>query len=275
MNVDKIVAKIVSAYRDERDLMRAKISLGNQLAAHVRRHCTNVQCKGEACYKTKRTLCKEDKALADAVEKRIKKTVLSGKWNKPLKPELGELVEDLAILIHPVAGHLAVMHKKTEVLMNTRRKEIENLVSELPLGPWIEGICGLGLFGVGQLIAEAGRDISKYGSVRCLWKRMGVGRTFIDGEWVNQRRSKNAEQALAHGYSPQRRQVLYSIGDALIKQQNLYREAYLEYKVKHAAQHPEGKPGWHDNHAQRLMVKDLLKDFYVEWAKCLEMKEAA
>ncbi len=273
MNVDKIVAKIVSAYRDERDLMRAKISLGNRLASHVRRHCTNVHCKGEACYKTKRTLCKEDKALADAVEKRIKQTALIKP--KPLRPELGEMVEDLAILIHPVAGHLAVMHKQTEILMNARRKEIEGYVAELPLGPWIEGICGLGLFGVGQLIAEAGRDLRSYGSVRCLWKRMGVGRTLIKGEWVNQKRDKNAENALAHGYRPDRRKALYSIGDALIKKQNIYRDSYLEYKAKHAAQHPDGKPKWHDLHAQRLMVKDLLKDFYVEWTKCLEMQEAA
>ena len=269
MNVDRNIARIVALHRDERDLMRAKIALGNQFSSHIRRHCANVYCGGADCFKTKRTLCKKDEELSHAVEKRIKKAVAL-RGAVPLDENSIDKIEVIARTVFFVGGHLAQMAKQTEKLMNTRRKSIEDEVAQLPIANWIADISGLGLLGAGQIIAEAGRDLREYYCVRALWKRMGVGRTLLtNGEWANQKRTKNKEDAIRHGYNPIRHSIIYSIGASLMKKQNKYREAYLEYKAQHLAKHPEGKPCWHDNHAQRLMVKDLLADFYVEWKRAV------
>jgi len=276
MKVDTTIEHIVAIYRDERDLLRAKVALGNQFASHIRRHCTDVLCKKTECFKTKRTLCPKDKALCDDVQKRIRKaTALRGA--KPLDPNSIDRVEVISRTVFEVGGHLASTSKQTEKLVNERRKKIEGEVAQLPIADFVASIPGLGLFGMGQIIAEAGRDLRRYRCVRALWKRMGVGRTQLsNGEWANQRRTKNKEDAIAHGYNPTRHAVIHNIGACVIRKKNSrYYDDYLVYKAAHAAKHPEGKPKWHDNHARRLMVKDLLADVYVEWKRVMDEAEAA
>lgn len=100
------------------------------------------------------------------------------------------------------------------------------LARQLPLYRYfVEPINGLGPLGFAQILGEAG-DLTTYSNPAKLWKRMGVA--VINGQ--RQRRVTGAE-ALEHGYSPQRRSILWNIGDALLKKQNVYKDVYDARKV--------------------------------------------
>ena len=148
-----------------------------------------------------------------------------------------------------------------------RRKENERearkLAVLLPVWKWAEGVSGFGSLGLAQIVGEAG-DLSAYSDKSKLWKRMGLA--VIDGQ--RQRRVKGAD-ALRHGYSPERRAIMFCIGDSLIKKQGPYREIYLQRKEYEQAKlpEPEGfKMVWH-RRAQRYMEKWLLRDLWREWGK--------
>lgn len=137
-------------------------------------------------------------------------------------------------------------------------KRIEKLAVSLPIYEWVKGISGFGAGNLGRLIGEAG-DIGSYKNPSCLWKRMGMA--CIDGQ--RQRKLKDEDLALLHGYSPQRRASAFVISECMIKKKNRYRVVYDERKaLKMAA-------GWTKNHAHkegmRFMVKRVLRDLYNEW----------
>lgn len=106
---------------------------------------------------------------------------------------------------------------------------------------------------------EAG-DFSNYDNPAKLWKRMGVA--VINGE--RQRKVSGAE-ALDHGYSPQRRSIVYVIGDAIIKAGFVYADLYRERKAAEEQKLPDSSKGhWH-NRAKRCMEKRLLRDMWRAW----------
>lgn len=90
-------------------------------------------------------------------------------------------------------------------------KTLAKAVRVLPVYPWAKAVYGLGDLGFASLIGEAG-DIGAYRTVSGLWKRMGLA--VIGAE--RQRRKSDAEEALAHGYSPRRRSIMWNIGNGLI-----------------------------------------------------------
>lgn len=138
-------------------------------------------------------------------------------------------------------------------------RSMAKLAKRLPVYPFVENINGFGAIGLAQIIGEAG-DLSNYANPAKLWKRMGLA--VINGK--SQRRVGGAE-ALEHGYSPQRRSIMYCIGDSMIKKQNAYRELYLARKVIEEQKMPEGtKLHWH-RRAQRYMEKRLLRDLWRAW----------
>lgn len=90
-------------------------------------------------------------------------------------------------------------------------RHLEKLAKRLPIAPFIAGVRGVGLGSLAAIVGEAG-DLSAYRTVSGVWKRLGLA--VIDGE--RQRKCVDAEKALAHGYAPERRSIMWNVGNGLI-----------------------------------------------------------
>lgn len=115
-------------------------------------------------------------------------------------------------------------------IITAQKKEAERpmlrLAKELPCYDWMLEQHGFGALGFAQIVAECG-DLSRYYSVKCLYKRMGVG--LVDGQ--RQRKVKDAALAKRMGYNPRRRSMLHNIGESIVKAGGPWREVYDERKA--------------------------------------------
>lgn len=190
-------------HRRRVDLMRASTKLTLQIKAVARRMCDGD--KTEANTK-----------LLPALE---------GKGDHPKALVLAAWVQPLL-----ESRALIETHRKAE------EKTLEKLAKSLPIAEWVDQQKGLGHLSVGGVIGELG-DLNDYTNPAKIWKRMGLA--VINGG--RQRKVANAEEALLHGYSPQRRSMMWNIGAALIKQQGPWRELYLHrLAVEHQKALDEG-----------------------------------
>lgn len=178
------------------------------------------------------------------------------------------------------------------VAENEKVRLLEKIAKTLPIWTeWASDVRGLGAKGVGSMIGEAG-DIGAYRSEAALWKCMGVG--VIDG--IAQGKLGNgatADDWIMHGYNRKRRSVMFTIGDAMVKQGDKYREIYLWRKEverqKAAAMGLTVKPaakikarerdacisdGHIHRRAQRYMEKKLLRAIYRQWKRTMVAKTA-
>jgi len=106
-------------------------------------------------------------------------------------------------------------------------RELERLAKTLPVWPWIESVRGIGPLALAQIVGCTG-DLSNYANPAKVWKRMGLG--LVNGE--RQRKvATDPELATLHGYSPERRSVMFVIGDSIVKQGDAYRQVYLDRLV--------------------------------------------
>lgn len=124
-------------------------------------------------------------------------------------------------------------------LLNAERlqteKMLEKLAKQLPVWPWVEAVRGFGPLSLAAIVGEAG-DLGNYAGPAKLWKRMGLA--VING---GRQRCVSGADAIVHGYSPQRRSMVWNIGECLIKQQGEYREIYLARIVTEVEKaHAEG-----------------------------------
>lgn len=202
-----------------------------------------LQCKA-IC----RRLCAGDKDEADKLFSCIEK----GKGEHPQ-------------LLH-AAGYLMGMLAARAMLAKERKipeKAMAKLAMELPVWPFVDAICGFGAMGLAQIVGECG-DLGAYANPAKVWKRMGLA--VFNGK--SQRRVAGAE-AIEQGYSPERRAIMFCIGDSLLKKQNCYRELYLERKVYEAGKLAEREDVpvklLAHRRAQRYAEKRLLRDLWRAW----------
>lgn len=156
-------------------------------------------------------------------------------------------------------------------------KQMVRLAKKLPIAKWADGVRGLGAASVAAIVGEAG-DLSVYPTVSGVWKRLGLA--VIEGG--RQRRVANAEAALEHGYSPERRSVVWVMADAMAKHQRTWIDKKTGEVTKPAG--PYGEileaekakalaKGWTplhaENHAKRVMSKAVLRDMTLEWRKAV------
>lgn len=167
-------------------------------------------------------------------------------------------------------------------LIETSRKQVEKRLTEiakqLPTADFIEGVRGVSWLSLAGIVGEAG-NLSKYGNVAKLWKRMGLA--VING---GRQRKVTGDDALLHGYSPTRRSLMWTIGDCIVKAGGPYREIYDKrkaYEIAKAKEHgltvcPAAKipkkdadkyrsDGHIHNRAKRYMEKRLLRDLWRAW----------
>lgn len=162
-------------------------------------------------------------------------------------------------------------------------KMMGKLAKSLPVWEsFAEPINGFGAVGLAIIVAEAG-DLSNYPKKGHLWKRLGLA--VIDGIAQGKLgKGASAAEWIEHGYNPERRSRIFTIGDSLIKKQNAYREIYLDRKayektraemmglqVVPAAKIPAKRAdefmseGHVHRRAQRYMEQRLVRDLWQAW----------
>lgn len=147
-------------------------------------------------------------------------------------------------------------------------KLLSDLAKSLPVAPFIETVPGCGYKGLALIVAETG-DLSNYSNPAKVWKRMGVGLVQHNGENIRQRRAVDAELAIKMGYKPERRAVLYTISESMVKNKDRnpsqYGQRYTDEKAKQIALNPEIRPIQAHLRAKRKMEKLFLKNLWIAW----------
>src|SRR3990167_2425633 len=147
---------------------------------------------------------------------------------------------------------------------NTERR-LATLAGALPAHAWVKTIRGMGILGLAAIVGEAG-DLSLYANPAKLWRRMGLapfqGRALSTWRFNGGLTATDWEEA---GYSPRRRAVMWTIGDAMIKCNGDYRPLYLERKEIERTKAPDAQPIILHRRAQRYMEKRMLRDLWVYW----------
>jgi hypothetical protein len=169
-------------------------------------------------------------------------------------------------------------------------KQLERLSRTLPVYPFIKSTKGMASgTSFASIVGEAG-DIGTYKSVSALWKRFGLA--VISGE--RQCKKSNADAALAHGYNPARRSVMWNVGSALIggmghgprplvgedvstrEDLTVYQKLFvercrIEVTRDETMRRPDtaaGKESYSthaSNRAKRYVEKRFLRDLYLVW----------
>ncbi len=159
-------------------------------------------------------------------------------------------------------------------------KRLCELVKLLPVYGWWCGLRGCSDLGLAGIVGEAG-DLADYSAPGKLWKRFGLapyqGRAYAT--WRT-KGGLSADDWTEAGYSPARRSVIWSVGDAVFKHQSQradketgevtreagpYRVVYDNYKARKTEELPEESKGHIHNMALRYMEKRLLKNLWQAW----------
>jgi hypothetical protein len=188
-------------------------------------------------------------------------------------------------LAHIVFGGAHKLLAARSMIEETRMEyehKIEELAARLPIAKFCATARGFGILSLAQIIGEAG-DIGTYATKERLWKRMGMA--VIGGE---RQQKKAGLAALEHGYAPQRRSLMWVIGDILIKAASpRYKDIYDKRKEYERAKAeaaglkvlPAGDAfarknpdkvrtvGHIHNRAKRFMEKALLEDLWKAWSR--------
>lgn len=229
---DPLICEIVETWRSRQDMVRAQSKTTQQIKAICRRYCAG------------------DKKEADKLYAAIAKG-----------------------MDHPRAASasmactaLFISRQAPEEARKGYEKHLTKLGKQLPIAHMADQIKGIGHLALAKIVGECG-DLSAYKSVAAVWKRAGLA--VVNGE--RQRRKSDAELALLHGYSPERRSTFWNIADALLKAQGKdenagpYRQYYDAEKARQIDK--ECSKAQAHNRAMRHMTKRLLKDLVLEWRR--------
>lgn len=161
-----------------------------------------------------------------------------------------------------IAATVAPLEEALDTLKPFRaevEREMAKIAKTLGMNEFVDSVPGFGYFGLALIVSETG-DLLNYANPGKVWKRLGLA--VFDGK--SQRRVAGAG-AIEQGYSPMRRSLMFTIGDSLIKKQNVYRELYLERKMYERERDPEMSDMHSHRRAQRYMEKRLLKNVWQVW----------
>jgi hypothetical protein len=235
------IATLRELHRKRQDFHRSEKSLTLQIKAICRRLCAGDKDEADKLYAAML------KGAEDA------QAMMAREWTEPF-------IQARAIL--------EMNRKQVE-------KDMERVAKTLPVAKWVEGIKGFGIGSLAAVIGEAG-DLSNYPTHSHLWKRLGLA--VIDG---GRQRMVPGADALAHGYSPSRRSVVWNIGQCVFKAQSPrvdketgevkveageYRKLY-DARKEYEMGRVETKGHAH-NRAMRYMEKKLMRDLWKAWRVC-------
>lgn len=159
-----------------------------------------------------------------------------------------------------IAPLMAAADQLRTHLTATYDKPLARLATHLPVYPWAKAVRGFGDLSLAKIVGEA-HDLSGYPDHSKLWKRMGLA-VMPDG---TRQRKVTGDAALAHGYNPARRSLMFIIGDGLIKQNEPYRDIYRQRKAYELANQPEMIRMVAHMRAHRYMEKRFVRDLWQAW----------
>jgi hypothetical protein len=130
-------------------------------------------------------------------------------------------------------------------------------VRKLPIWTdWAKDVRGMGELSLAGLLGEAKWSFGQFKSVSALWKRMGLA--VFDGK---RQRLVPGEEAIKHGYDPERRAFGYVVSTNLMRSQKDGDKYRAIYDARKAYELGREIPKAHaHNRAVRYMLKELLKD---------------
>jgi hypothetical protein len=148
------------------------------------------------------------------------------------------------------------------------KAEMEELSVALPAWNKLSGFKGFSAFGLAKIVGETG-DLSNYSNPGKVWKRFGLapynGKAMSSWRTRSKQKLSSAEWEAA-GYSPRRRSVMFNIGDPMVKNRTPhFRPFYDAAKVAFLAKHSEATKMHCHNHAQRVMLKELIRVVWRAW----------
>ena len=235
------IATLRELHRKRQDFHRSEKSLTLQIKAICRRLCAGDKDEADKLYTAML------KGAEDA------QAMMAREWTEPF-------IQARAIL--------EMNRKQVE-------KDMAKVAKTLPVAEWVESVKGFGIGSLAAVIGEAG-DLSNYPTHSHLWKRLGLA--VIDG---GRQRMVPGADALAHGYSPSRRSVIWNIGQCVLKAQSQrvdketgevkaeageYRKLY-DARKEYEMGRVETKGHAH-NRATRYVEKKLMRDLWKAWRAC-------
>lgn len=265
---DLLLLDIRETYRKRQDLLRAELRLGNHIEAVYRRFTGLTQI--ERARLRKQALAGRGPSVIDTLSSSAQPDDDSegGEALGRLSPGAPPADPALAKFLTAMAAaerYCVELAEGREFYAKARKpyeKHLERLATELPVWPWVASVRGFGALGLAQIVGECG-DLHNYANPAKVWKRMGLA--VIDG--ARQGKRTDPEEALAHGYSPHRRSIMYVSSDSLIKgnRDGAYRAYYLAEKERQRAKLPDAPQAHIHNRALRHTAKRLLRDLWRSW----------
>ncbi len=261
----RILLELRETHRQRQDLLRAELRLNNQIEANYRR-LTGLTREERARLRKKAsggdqrcydTLNGAVPAAADtpdgAGDYRTTDTLATG----VPRPDLARAEAQAALASLPLVNARALLAESRKPL----EKRMEQLARQLPVWLWVADVRGFGPLSLAQIVGECG-DLADYDNPAKVWKRMGLA--VIDGQ--RQRRVSDPDEAAIHGYSPQRRSIMFNVAESLVKlNHGDYRAYYEAEKARQAGKLPDGPKAHIDNRAKRHLAKRLLRDLWRAW----------
>jgi hypothetical protein len=177
---------------------------------------------------------------------------------------------------HPLAAHAGMailpLRLASEPLEKQRRAyelHLGKMGKRLPVAHMADQIKGINHGTLARMVAEIGEFTAYEKGIAGIWKRAGLA--VIDGE---RQRKKSGDDAIRHGYAPERHAVFWNVAQALLKAQGTGEAAgpyRLIYDARKAYERPRVETDGHaHNRAMRFMLKRLLKDIWREWKEVVK-----
>lgn len=228
---------------------------------HKAEKALTLQIKGHC-----RRLCDGDKAEAEIVYRAM----------------LGKGEHEHAVTALMANMVFLEMRERAEEARAQVEKRLVTLAGQLPVSDWWQAIQGCNLLGLALILGECpgtnDQGLADFATVPKLWKRMGLA-VMPDG---GRQRRIAGDAAIEHGFAPERRAVIWTIGQSLFLGQSQrvdkatgevkreagpYRLLYDARKTYEIERDPEIKPCVAHARAKRYVEKRLLRDLWRAWRR--------
>jgi len=256
-----IVDKIRSHHRERRFAMGTQQVLDRRLESYVRINATSWH------------------AFDDEAERKTANKEVAAKIKAARDGKGDDAIIDAVILTDKA-------REPADKARAANERAMEDLARCLPIAPWIETIPGLGYLGLATIIAETG-DLSNYQNVAKVWKRLGyapynglAGSTWKRTTWREGRPALTAEEWIANPFSGHRYAMTHVIAvwlknkqwigkaktdDGVGRPNGKYGEVYAKRRAHTDTTHPDWTKGHRHMDGLRIMMKEFLKDLWIEW----------
>jgi hypothetical protein len=148
--------------------------------------------------------------------------------------------------------NLELLLAQVQLSEKLARKQLEQMVTALPVWDWAKDVKGLGAISIGRIMGRT--DFSRVRSVSAMWSHFGYG--LKNGQPQRKRVGEKID------YDPKAKVSAYLMGQCLMRAKGPYYELYLRFRREADEKHPDWTDAHRHAHAMRLMVKVALAHIY-------------